>query len=407
MFIMRKAISSACLLALICFAATAWAGKPKLAILGLEVAPGPTGVVDPAMTQVAKDITRELRQRAQAGSSAYVVAPNSSKELTDEKLLMSCDNEARDCMAMIGAGLAADALLYGHVEKKGEVYRVSLKLLDVKAKTVELGGDEMPVGGAVTGVSKRLYNKLIGEAPGAAGGLVVTARSQSGASVDGGKVMVDEDRRGVLSGGKLTVTGLTEGRHVVAIEVGGLQRFEATVAVHAGEQSTLDALLLARAVVPSRTSHAQAWKVTLGVSLGLAAVGGGLAGYGAYQQDKSSGNYTVLLDPSNGNMPFANATAPDQSDCGRSNTEINTLKHTNVTDRALFDSACKWHTANIAGFVVLGVGGAAAVVSLIMLIRDPGTEERSPTGTRQRKPDVAIAPLLGPALTGAALSVTW
>jgi hypothetical protein len=143
---MRKALSSACLVLLICVGGSAWAGKPKLAILGLEVAPGPTGIVDPAMTQVAKDITKELRQRAQSGASAYVVAPNSSKELTDEKLLMSCDNEARECMAMIGAGLAADALLYGHVEKRGDDYRVSLKLLDIKAKTVEIGSDEMPIG---------------------------------------------------------------------------------------------------------------------------------------------------------------------------------------------------------------------------------------------------------------------
>src|SRR5690349_6728141 len=112
---MSKALSSACLVLLICFGGSAWAGKPKIAVLGLEVAPGPTGAVDPEMTQVARDITKELRQRAQSGASPYVIAPNSNKELTDEKLLMSCDNEAASCMVVIGAGLATDLLLYGRV----------------------------------------------------------------------------------------------------------------------------------------------------------------------------------------------------------------------------------------------------------------------------------------------------
>jgi hypothetical protein len=392
---------------LICFGGSASAGKPKLAILGLEVAPGPTGVVDPAVTQVAKDITKELRQRAQSGASAYVVAPNSSKELTDEKLLMSCDNEARDCMAMIGVGLAADALLYGHVEKKGEVYRVSLKLLDVKAKTIEPGSDEMPVGGSVAGLSRRLYGKLVGDSPSGAGALLLTARSQSGAEVNGGRVMVDEDRKGVLSGGKLTVAGLTEGRHVVAIEVGGLQRFEATVTVHGGEQSTLDALLLDRVaqVSPSR-SHAVLWKVSLGTGIAIAAASGAFAIYGYDRMTHHKGSYDAAVDTATGKL-FLDPTAPDESDCDRSEADLVTTKHAIVTDKVDFQRGCTWKSRIYTSFVIGSVGLLGAVASLVMLARDPGSEERPPTGARGKQPSVALRPIVSPDFAGGSLTLSW
>ncbi|HET7505677.1 MAG TPA: hypothetical protein VFK02_31875 [Kofleriaceae bacterium] len=405
---MRKPITSAFLVLLLCLGGSAWA-KPKLAILGLEVAPGPTGAVDPAMTQVAKDITKELRQRAQSSASPYVIAPNSSKELTDEKLLMSCDNEAKECMAVIGAGLSADMLLYGRVERKGDVYRVSLKLLDVKARTIDIGADEMPVGGVVTGVSRRLFAKLIGDGPDGGGSLVVSARSQGGTPVDGSRVLIDEDKKGVLTGGKLTVTGLSEGRHVVAIEARGLARFEATVAVRGGEQSTLDALLVERDAPPSGShSHATFWKVSLGTSLGIAALGGGLAAFGDYEQQRYSDKVKVTPAPGQ-----TNKNTISVSDCGDSSPEALsnlTMRRMIVVDETSADhfrTACKWHTANIAGFVVLGAGGAAAIASLIFLIRDPGSEERSEAVTRGKKPEVAIAPIVSPGLAGASLTVRW
>src|SRR5882724_2304926 len=49
-FIMPKALSSVCLALLICFGGSAWAGKPKIAILGLEAAPGPSGTQEPETT---------------------------------------------------------------------------------------------------------------------------------------------------------------------------------------------------------------------------------------------------------------------------------------------------------------------------------------------------------------------
>jgi hypothetical protein len=293
-------------------------------------------------------------------------------------------------------------LLYGRVERKADVYRVSLKLLDVKAKTIEIAADEMPVGGVVTGLARRLYAKLVGEAPDGGGNLVVSARSGSGAPIEGGRVMVDEDKKGTLAGGKLTLTGLPEGRHVVAIEAGALQRFEATVTIRAGEVSTLDALLVEKdkPIPESSRSHATLWKVSLGASLAIAAAGGALAAYADYEQQRAKDR--IKLTPE---------TAPldlDESRCGDTDKELNGLMVNDIKfDPKAFRDACTWHTRNIAGFIVLGVGGAAAIASLIMLWRDPGSEERPPTVARNKKAGVAIAPILTSDVAGASMTLTW
>lgn len=404
---MTKALSSLCLVVLLCLGGAAWA-KPKIAILGLEAAPGPSGTVDPETTQVARDLTKELRQRAASGASPYTVAPNSSKELADEKLLMSCDNEAMSCMAVIGAGLAADILLYGRVERRGEVYRVSLKLLDVKAKTAEAGGDEMPVGGSITGLSKRLYNKLIGDGASPVGTLTVKARSQTGGAITSGKVMVDEEPKGSLASGRLTLTGLAEGRHTLAIEAGGYQRFQEIVTVHAGEQASLDAVLLEKEkVVPSGPTSPSAssnllWKVSLAASLAVAAGGGGYSIY-SYTKQNHQLDQSVLM------IMGAEGASVGSGDCDRTEMAIidnNSPKVTSFNYAAL-QSACKWKTQIYLGFVVGGVGVVGAVASLIMLSRDTGPGEKQPIGTRARKPSVAVAPMFTPDGGGASLSVTW
>ena len=400
---MPKAISFVCLLLLICFGGSAWAGKPKIAILGLEAAPGPGGVMEPETTQVARDITRELRLRAQASTSPYVIAPNSNKELIDEKLLMSCDNEAVSCMVVIGAGLAADVLLYGRVERKGDVYRVSLKLLDVKAKTVEASTDELAVGGSVTSVSKRLYNKLIGEGQGVSvtGTLIVKARSQTGATIRNGTVMVDEDRKGELASGRLTVTGIAEGHHTIAIEAGGYQRFEETVTIRGGEQATLDAFLLEKtASAPS--SSALLWKVSLGTGVAVAVAGGAYAYYSFTRANAHFDNNIV-------NVIGDSKASVGSGDCGKSKAQIIMDANPRVTDFNFdsFQRGCTWKDRIYVGFVVGGVGLLGAVVSLIMLTRDTDASEKPPTGARGKKSDLAIVPMLTPAGGGATLSMRW
>ncbi|HEX7837854.1 MAG TPA: PEGA domain-containing protein [Kofleriaceae bacterium] len=396
---------------LICLGGAAWADKPRIAVLGLEAVAGAGGAVDPGAQIVAREITRELRQRVQSPASPYVIAPNSNKELLDEKILMSCDNEAPECMVVIGAGLACDVLLYGRVEKKGDSFRVSLKLLDVKRRTVQPATDDLPVGGAAAGVSRRLHNKLIGEEQDTDGTLIVKARSDSGRAVRGGTVKVDEAARGPLTGGKLTVPDLAEGRHTVTIEVPGFRRFEEIVTIRGGEQSALDALLRANLAEapetrdppdkPPRSRPSPLWKWS--AAAGAAVVLGGV-GYAYYAYDRENNHNTVhYLKPSMG----MNYTVPDQSQCGKSIEQVNKDTNTTVLNPDTFNRACTWHTRNVYGLLVAGVGGALAITSLIMLSRDPGPAEGPASGARGKKSDVAIVPILTPEVAGAQLSLAW
>jgi TolB-like protein len=405
---MLRAFAAACFVWVLGLGDVAWAGKPKIAILGLEVIPGPSGTVDPTVTQIARELTTDLRQRAQSDASPYVMAQNSTKELTDEKLLMSCDNEAATCMSVIGAGLSADFLLYGHIEKRGDVYRISIRLLDVKAKTFETTGEDIPVGTSVATMSKRLYGRLFGDSTAAsAGALVVKARSRGGSAVDGARVFVDDVERGVLARGKLTVNVISEERHAVAIEAPGHTRFEQSVLVRSGQPTTLEAVMEPQARSSSPGQHAAVWKWSLGAGIGLVVAGAGFAYYSNDQMvNHNKVMYTPAIDPTSG-APYANVQAPDASDCGRSFDQIRTDKHADVMNQDTFLNACTWKKRIYAGYVIGGVGVLGAVVSLIMLTRDVHSEESSPTGTRSKKPGVALAPILRPDAAGASLSLHW
>lgn len=409
----------------ICLGVWIWLGgaaradKPRIAILGLEAPASAGGAVDPGAQLVAREITRELRQRVQSPASPYVTAPNSNKELLDEKLLMSCDNEAPECMVVIGAGLASDVLLYGRVDRRGETFRVSVKLLDVKRRTVQPAVDDLPVGGAAAGVSRRLYTKLIGEGSETDGTLIVKVRSDSARAIRGGTVKIDDEARGSLSGGRLTVPDIAEGRHTVAIDVSGFRRFEEIVTIRGGASSTLDAVLHAgaadaadapdaRAPAPrasvSRPSPWWKWSAAAGAAIGLA--GGGYAFY-AYDRETNH-NKVIFVRPASGMY-----RTPDSSDCGKTIPQIEMVTGTTITtSQAVFDRACTWQHRNETGIIVAIGGGALAIASLIMMSRDPGPPDSPASGVRGKKAEVAkaevvIVPIVTPEVTGAQLSLVW
>src|ERR1043165_8632658 len=134
---MTRVLSSACVVLLVLgLGGRAWAGKPPIAILGLEVYDNGGGI-DPETTRAAKELTAALRDRAKAGTGPFTPVQG-EKELIDEKLLNNCDSEAPTCMATIGSGLGAEVLMYGKIEKATQsgqgVYKVSIKLLNVGRK---------------------------------------------------------------------------------------------------------------------------------------------------------------------------------------------------------------------------------------------------------------------------------
>ncbi len=134
------------LLALVVLAAIAGSSSAedtkKIAVLGLEV----VGTVDVEGTTIAHNLTEQLRAQVRT-SARYVIAPNSTKELIDEKLANSCDSEAMACMTAIAKKFRAKWMLFGRVAKKnsdGPGYLVSLKLLDVDRKTITPWSDFIP-----------------------------------------------------------------------------------------------------------------------------------------------------------------------------------------------------------------------------------------------------------------------
>ncbi|MBA3451825.1 MAG: hypothetical protein H0T42_01865, partial [Deltaproteobacteria bacterium] len=200
-------------LALIVLASTSALAKPKIAILGLEV----TGTVDQAATTVARDLTDGMRQRAKAGSGPYTLAPNSDRELIDEKLIKQCETESPTCMAEIGNDIDTNILVYGKLEKDGGGFQATITMLDVKKRTtIKTTFVAVPAGAsseAVRTIAKKTYLEL---APATTGG----AKLVISANVDTGNVFVDDDLREPLSNGRATLT-LPEGRYRIAIESDG------------------------------------------------------------------------------------------------------------------------------------------------------------------------------------------
>src|SRR4029078_9486328 len=80
----RRIVSLAMLLVL-GSASSAFAGKQKIAVLGLEVKH--TGSIDQQSTVVAHDLTEGLRTQAKAGTGPFVEAANSEQELIDQKVM--------------------------------------------------------------------------------------------------------------------------------------------------------------------------------------------------------------------------------------------------------------------------------------------------------------------------------
>ena len=142
------------------------ADKQKVAVLGLEV----TGSIDYESTNIAKNLTDELRKQVRA-SAKLAIAPASNKELIDEKVAHSCDSEATDCMSKIARKLAADHLMYGKIFKKkkdgAEGYQLELKLLDVDKQSKRPASIWIPlaetIGSDIGRAASRAYKEVVVE----------------------------------------------------------------------------------------------------------------------------------------------------------------------------------------------------------------------------------------------------
>lgn len=360
--------------------------KPKVAVLGLEV----TGAIDQTSTTVAHDLTEGLRSRAKAGNGPYLLAPNSDRELIDEKLIKMCDNEAPACMSEIGKDIGADILIYGKVEKEGAGYRATLHVLDVKKKaptneqTVNVPSGAN--GDAVRNIGKKAYGDLVGGPVSVAGAtLIVKSNAQTGT------VYVGDEEKAQLSDGMATLS-LPEGRHTVAIESQGYERKETSVLLNANDTVTEMFTLSARGGGGGKGKGFNVWIPVFGVT---AAAALGFAGFSVYSMSQA--------DTEGGFVMGTNAQGQviSDADCGETgNTFVSGAEH--------FDEACRHDKNNWTyGFVAGGVGVVAVIAGYMAFVRG-GKESSSETASKRTpKRSIAITPVFTPDGAGATMLMNW
>ncbi|MDX2088366.1 MAG: carboxypeptidase-like regulatory domain-containing protein [Kofleriaceae bacterium] len=398
---MKRALSSCwtLLLAVVLLGAagaTAFAGRPTIAVLGLEVVDA-GGQIDQASTGVARDLTEGLRSRAKVGSGPFQLQPGSDKELIDEKLIKNCDNEAIPCMAQIGKDLGADFLMYGQLRKASDGYVVTLNLLNVgkkkfeKAKAPLLIPFDKKDPQALQEAARKAYNDLSGITD--AGTLVVKANTPNGT------VFVDDTARAQLVNGAATVGPLPEGRYRVAVEAEGYKRSEEmVVTMRSGETVTQDVKLVVvdreYSGTTSSAGGSGAWKGAFAVSTVVTAASGALWIYGWKKLPTQA-----ELQASGAPAGYDESRCPRKEDFGTSGNKT-------------IDDACSGYSLSKWGIVGVSVGGVAMAFTGYMAFMRSGGEARpvgmSTTGRRtKRKKELAITPILSPDGGGATFRLDW
>ena len=391
---MTRALSSDCLaLVLIAFGASSALAKTKLAILGLEVTASSGGKIDEEVGKVAKDFTAALRKRVDTGSTSYQLVKDGEKELVDEKLMNSCENEKADCMARIGAGLGADVLIYGNIERQpGKGYQVTLKLLRVNGKSIESWSETINTRETGTADLARIAKK----------GFSVLAHENSDGwllvktNVDRGTVLINGNEVGTLSSGRARINDLPEGRHTLAIEPAEgtkWQRYEEKISISAGKPTERDIELKEMGppidcdpkvsidcggTIGSGGKRGKSNRVWKGLAIAGAVVG--VAG-------------GVFWGINAGKVNDAKEKCPEEANTPECDAGHAASRNTYIGGGATF------------------VGGAVLVIGVLKAFVFTGeSESASPTSTvgRQRsKRRFAITPILAPNGGGATVRIDW
>ncbi len=401
---MTRALSSLCLFIVLLAGGTAAAkGKDKIAILGLEVLG--TTTVDSESTRVAQDLTVALRTRPKAGQGPYQWTAGSERELVDEKIMNSCPNEEKECMAKIGSALGADYLVYGRIERKqlgGQAgYQISLKLLKV-ASAQQLPGWTEFIPLAETSLTKlqewarKGYKKLTNDFD---GGVLKVKIANEG--FDRGTILIDGEERGNITSGVGEVQSLPEGRYKLSIVAGGYERYDSDekITIRNGETTPEEITLKkARRDTPgcdplvskdcggtvSQTGGGRGmWRVLMVAGLVVAA-GGGTLWFVSSDEVQDANDAKVCKDDVACLTDHRFGSAKERDDQGN-----------------------KYSTRTFVGGVVLGVGGAAAVIGLIKGFVVSGSKERVSARARRSQNQMVFTPVVTDRSAGATLQFRW
>jgi hypothetical protein len=390
-------------LLLAAFGSVAWA-KPKVAVLGLEVGNAGGGVVDPKDAESAKKLTDELRRN----TGRFDLAPNSNRELQDEKVMGGCDKEQAPCMAQIGDGLKAEYLVYGRIEKSSEKgqpgYKGTIRLLNVKDKKVEetwegfIPQGQIGSSGSLRDWSQRVNARLAGEkAP------VIPDRVDRGpgklvvkiANAKTGRVSVDGAVKGQLQDGTFT-TSLSEGAHRIEIEAPDRKPYEDTVIITGGQTQTvaveLEEMIGSLPPPPPPPRGSSGWRKVMWASVATGLAGGGVWIYG-WRQIRDA------------NAQLCGETRTGQ--CKEVTKEP--AKSDPATRDELTNQGSTGRTLTIAGITVVSVSGALLLVSAWKgYIAKSGSEKRQvgAVGRRTRR-EMTVTPVISPDGAGATVRFDW
>ncbi len=382
--------------------------KPSVAILGIEVI-DKQGMSSSKDTQVAQELTNGLRARAKSGGP-YALAVGGDKELIDLKLIRNCEDERPACMAVIGADLGADFLLYGKLEKTVAAYSVSVVLLDVKRKARDKTYTEaIPIsestGAALQARTKKLYAALTGQTENCA--IVVKV-----AGPDRATLFLDDDvsPAAAATNGTGQLQNVPVGRHQVAVEAPGFQRWERKdVTCAAGQTAVVNAELRpgsgsgaggvgtagseakggAQAASDRSGSSRSSWR--------KAAIGGAVA----------TGILATGFGVSWGLLASTGASKKPGAGPFEYGGNCSTNEAGNSVGPGLCSSGRGLRIATFATGIAAGVGFAFTVFALIKTVSAPDPAERAATTRRAPESTLAITPVLGPDTAGASLQFAW
>ncbi len=368
--------------------------KPSIAVLGLEVVEE-SDTPDAKAAQYAEALTDALRARARLSSGPFTLAAGSDKSLVEMKLLSGCDNEANACMAGIGTELAADRLVFGHIQKSGSNYQISLKLLNVATKSVERTTSDLAPSAdassaAITALGKKLYAKITGVSN--QGTLIVKA------NVERGEVFLDGERKVSLSGGTARIDGLAAGDYKVKVETDCYLAYEGTVTVEGGKDVKHEVELEKNALAscgggggiiaggvsddenPGGGARALFW-----VSTAAAVTGVGLWAYGKFG----------LIDPNADKVPRG-------TDCSNKPTTLT------PSQSDACDAGMRGELLTKIGVPLTIVGGAAAAFFLYRGYIAAGKGRERPLNARApRGRDVLIAPTVSATTVGGVVRIEF